>query len=73
MELNIVGTKGAGSADDPSYRYRMPRLLAKVEGRGNGVKTVVINMQEIAASLGKCRNILIGYLRLELVGKLEGA
>lgn len=38
---------------DPFYRYKMPRLIAKVEGRGNGIKTVVANMTEIARSL--CR------------------
>ena len=26
----------------------MPRLQAKVEGKGNGIKTVVVNMVDIA-------------------------
>ncbi|KAK9708352.1 eukaryotic translation initiation factor 5 [Basidiobolus ranarum] len=38
---------------DSFYRYKMPRLLAKVEGRGNGIKTVVPNMTDISRSL--CR------------------
>lgn len=38
---------------DQFYRYKMPRLLAKVEGSGNGIKTVIINMVEIGKSL--CR------------------
>ena len=29
----------------------MPRLQAKIEGRGNGVKTVVINMKDVADAL----------------------
>ena len=29
----------------------MPRLVAKVEGKGNGVKTVIPNMVDIARSL----------------------
>lgn len=36
---------------DPFYRYKMPKLLAKVEGKGNGIKTVIANMSEIAKSL----------------------
>ena len=33
------------------FRYKMPRLVAKVEGKGNGVKTVIPNMVDIAKSL----------------------
>jgi len=38
---------------DAFYRYKMPRLMAKVEGKGNGVKTVIPNMTDIARSLGR--------------------
>jgi len=31
----------------------MPRLMAKVEGKGNGVKTVIPNMTDIARALGR--------------------
>ncbi|KAF8819388.1 putative eukaryotic initiation factor-5 [Cardiosporidium cionae] len=37
--------------DDPNYRYRMPRLISKIEGRGNGIRTNISNMGEIARAL----------------------
>jgi len=40
-----------GSSNDPSYRYKMPRIQAVVEGRGNGIRTVIVNMNDIARSL----------------------
>ena len=41
------------SVQDAFYRYKMPRLQAKVEGKGNGVKTVIPNMVDIARALGR--------------------
>ncbi|CDJ43296.1 eukaryotic translation initiation factor 5, putative [Eimeria tenella] len=37
--------------EDPNYRYKMPKLLSKIEGRGNGIRTNVYNMGEIARAL----------------------
>ncbi|KAF9162796.1 hypothetical protein DFQ26_003226 [Actinomortierella ambigua] len=42
-----------GQSDDAFYRYKMPKLIHKVEGKGNGIKTVIPNMSDIARSLNR--------------------
>lgn len=54
------------SVSDPFYRYKMPRLLAKVEGKGNGIKTVIVNMIEVAKALGRPPTYPIKYFGCEL-------
>ncbi|XP_059283838.1 eukaryotic translation initiation factor 5-like [Lycium ferocissimum] len=44
---------GAGNSDDAFYRYKMPRMITKIEGRGNGIKTNVVNMVDIAKALAR--------------------
>jgi len=39
--------------DDKFYRYRMPVLLTKIEGKGNGIKTVIPNMSDVSRSLSR--------------------
>jgi len=51
---------------DPFYRYKMPRLLAKVEGKGNGIKTVIANMTEIAKALERPPTYPTKYFGCEL-------
>jgi translation initiation factor 5 len=42
---------GGENAGDAFYRYKMPRLIGKIEGRGNGIKTNVVNNVDIAKAL----------------------
>jgi len=46
--VNLAGTK---PIDDPEYRYKMPLVFGKIEGRGNGIKTVIPNVSDVALSL----------------------
>ncbi|EEP75915.1 hypothetical protein UREG_00762 [Uncinocarpus reesii 1704] len=51
---------------DPFYRYKMERLQAKIEGKGNGIKTVVVNLNSVAQALGRPPAYLIKYFGFEL-------
>jgi len=46
--INLAGTE---PIDDPEYRYKMPAVFGKIEGRGNGIKTVIPNISDVALSL----------------------
>jgi len=61
MSLNVNR-----NVQDTFYRYKMPRLLAKVEGKGNGVKTVIPNMVDIARALGRPPTYCTKYFGCEL-------
>ena len=39
------------SKEDPAYRYKRPVLLTKIEGSGNGIKTNLVNLVEVAEYL----------------------
>ncbi|KAI5864640.1 domain found in IF2B/IF5-domain-containing protein [Durotheca rogersii] len=51
---------------DVFYRYKMERLLTKIEGKGNGIKTVVVNLSSVAASLARPGSYVIKYFGFEL-------
>ncbi|KAI4113319.1 MAG: hypothetical protein LQ345_005678 [Seirophora villosa] len=51
---------------DPFYRYKMERLQSKVEGKGNGIKTVIVNLSSVASSLSRPPSYVIKYFGFEL-------
>ncbi|KAL6960916.1 Eukaryotic translation initiation factor 5A-1 [Sarracenia purpurea var. burkii] len=57
---------GASNSDDAFYRYKMPRMITKIEGRGNGIKTNVVNMADIAKALARPASYTTKYFGCEL-------
>ncbi|XWS15068.1 hypothetical protein CRYUN_Cryun35bG0062400 [Craigia yunnanensis] len=57
---------GASNSDDAFYRYKMPKMITKIEGRGNGIKTNVVNMVEIAKALARPASYATKYFGCEL-------
>ncbi|MBA0567793.1 hypothetical protein Golob_005332, partial [Gossypium lobatum] len=57
---------GASNSDDAFYRYKMPKMITKIEGRGNGIKTNVVNMVEIAKALARPASYPVKYFGCEL-------
>jgi len=63
MELHNIG---ASNKDDAFYRYKMPRMITKIEGRGNGIKTNIVNMVDIAKALARPASYTTKYFGCEL-------
>lgn len=59
--MNIGGDKS-----DASFRYKMPSLQIKPEGRGNGVKTILLNLTEVAKALFLAPDYIAKFFSLEL-------
>lgn len=51
---------------DVFYRYKMERLQTKIEGKGNGIKTVIVNLPSVAQSLARPGAHVIKFFGFEL-------
>ena len=58
--ININGT------NDSSYRYKMPALSTTIAGKGNGIFTIVNNLNEVAKFLNHPPSLLIKFLSVYL-------
>ena len=59
------------NTNDPHYRYNMPKMITKIEGNGNGIKTIIVNMTGIARSLGRspiCKSFSLFYVLIYIYG-----
>ncbi|XQJ30344.1 eukaryotic translation initiation factor 5, putative [Leishmania guyanensis] len=52
--------------DDVYYRYKMPAVQTKVEGSGNGIKTVLPNIHDICLVINRPEEVLMKYFQFEL-------
>lgn len=52
--------------NDPFYRYKMPGFEVKIEGRGNGIKTLILNLGLVGKALDRPPDLLCKYLGIEL-------
>jgi len=51
---------------DEHYRYQMPVVELKVEGKGNGIRTVISNMEAVMKALDRDPEIGMRFLGIEL-------
>jgi translation initiation factor 5 len=63
---NVINLAGLTPVNDPAYRYRMPKIIVKVEGRGNGIKTVLTNVQDVANALNREAHEITKFFGYEL-------
>jgi len=57
--------------NDMFYRYKMPKLMAKVEGTGNGIKTVLVNVTAIAKALNRPPTYVTKFFGCELGAQVQ--
>ncbi len=50
-----------GKVDD-SYRYKMPALKSNINGKGNGIFTIITNLPDICKYLNHPPNLLLKFL-----------
>lgn len=62
----IINIAGATPVDDPEYRYKMPAVFGKVEGSGNGIKTAIPNITDVALSLHRTPGEVAKFFGTEL-------
>ena len=56
MSLNI------NNSDDFSYRYKMPPIETLTAGKGNGCFTFLMNIKDVAKSLGHPEEVILKYI-----------
>nr|WCZ58547.1 translation initiation factor 5 [Andalucia godoyi] len=61
-----MATVNIGNVSDEFYRYKMPVMKTQILSRGNGIKTWVVNVSDIAKALSRPPDYLIKFFGFEL-------
>ncbi|KAJ2894707.1 eukaryotic translation initiation factor 5 [Coemansia aciculifera] len=59
------------SVKDAFHRYKMPRLQGKIEGKGNGIKTVLPNIVDVSRALSRPPAYATKYFGGELGAQVQ--
>jgi translation initiation factor 5 len=54
------------NTQDPHYRYKMPHLVIKHEGKNTGIKTILSNLEEVSRSLNRSPDHILKFISYEL-------
>ena len=58
--LNIPST-----INDLNYRYKMPRMQLKTESQGNGIKTNIVNLPDVAKHIRTSESYILKFFGFE--------
>ena len=67
--IAIAGNLNKDKKADPAYRYMMSPIIGKIEGRGNGIKTCIVNCTEVAGQLHRTPGELCKFFGCELAAQ----
>eukprot|EP00771_Trimastix_marina_P003451 gnl/Trimastix_PCT/472.p1 GENE.gnl/Trimastix_PCT/472~~gnl/Trimastix_PCT/472.p1 ORF type:complete len:663 (-),score=189.40 gnl/Trimastix_PCT/472:126-2114(-) len=66
MSINI-----GGNPNDPTWRYKMPKLQTRVEGKGNGIKTRFVNIIDVCKALKRPAEVAMRYFGFEFCAQVN--
>lgn len=52
------------SSDDISYRYKMPSIDCNIKGNGNGIYTIITNLNDISKYINHPSHILLKFMAI---------
>ena len=51
-----------GNMNDMNYRYKMPKVITKISGRGNGIYTIFTNIEDVCKSINHPIEVILSYI-----------